>query len=130
MQIDYDATDAVRQAIARLGRTEDLAFSPDGLRLAIAGFACNRVLVIDVEVPGATSGAGVRLTGALEIHSAALAEPHGVSFIDADTRVVANRAGRRDRRGQLSARAVLHAGRAPPPGRRCRLAMRQRLSQR
>ncbi len=58
MQIDYDTTDEVRQAIARLGRTEDLAFSPDGRRLAIAGFARNRILVIDVELPADGSGCG------------------------------------------------------------------------
>lgn len=93
MQIDYHASDPVRQALAGLGRTEDLAFSPDGRRLAIAGFARNRVLVIDVELAQTAPGAGVHLTGAVEIRSPALADPHGVSFIDADTLVVANRAG-------------------------------------
>ena len=93
MQLDYHASDDVRQALARIGRTEDLAFSPDGRRLAIAGFARNRILVIDMELPEAAPGARLRLTGALEIRSPALADPHGVGFIDADTLVVANRAG-------------------------------------
>jgi len=93
MQIDFHASDEVRQALVRIGRTEDLAFSPDGRRLAIAGFARNRILVIDVELPETTPGDGLHLTGALEISSPALAAPHGVDFLDADTLVVANRAG-------------------------------------
>ena len=47
-ELSFAKTAEVSAALARLGRTEDLQFSPDGKRLAIAGFNKSRLLVIDL----------------------------------------------------------------------------------
>jgi DNA-binding beta-propeller fold protein YncE len=87
MAIEYSAPDHVRDVVCRLGRSEDIRFSPDNRRLAVAGFNANRIAVFDVEV-----GEGaVALTGALEVASPSLNGPHGLDFLDDDTIVVANR---------------------------------------
>jgi sugar lactone lactonase YvrE len=87
MAVEYSAPDHVRDVIRGLGRTEDIRFSPDNRRLAIAAFNANRIAVFDVEV-----GAGaVALTGALEIASPSLNGPHGLDFLDDDAIVVASR---------------------------------------
>ncbi len=77
-----------------IGRTEDVTFSPDNRRLAIAGFVTNRIVVLDVEIDTCpTREPHVTITGLTELRSDTLVEPHGVAFIDDDTIVVANRGG-------------------------------------
>jgi len=90
--IGFSAPDDIRSAISRLGRTEDVAFSPSNRRLAIAGFGKHRLFVLDVEILDGGEPQ-VEVTGLLEISSTAIAEPHGVVFIDDDVIAVANRAG-------------------------------------
>ena len=91
--IEYSAPDGVREVIAAIGRTEDVRFSPDNRRLALAAFNLNHIVVFDVDVKRKSSGTSVALTGVVEIASAALQHPHGVDFIDDDTLIVANRTG-------------------------------------
>ena len=93
MRVEFAAAPEVRHVLDRLGRTEDLHFSPSGRRLALAGFAGNRILVLEVEIAASRSGTSVTLTGSIEVGSPGLCEPHGVFFLDEDTLVVANRAG-------------------------------------
>jgi DNA-binding beta-propeller fold protein YncE len=93
MEIEFTASDELRKALGSLGRSEDLKFSPSSRRLAIPGFSTNRLLVIDVEIDVAASGKQVALTGFMDISSPNLRKPHGVSFIDDDTLIVANREG-------------------------------------
>jgi len=86
----------VAEALGRLGRTEDIHFSPDGKRLAIAGFNENRILILDVAIEDAAFGRGGSATKAgfsdhLEISSPCLDKPHGVFWIDDRTLIVANR---------------------------------------
>jgi hypothetical protein len=86
----------VAEALDRLGRTEDIHFSPDGKRLAIAGFNENRILILDVAIEDAVIGRGAPATKAgfsahLEISSQYLDKPHGVFWIDDRTLIVANR---------------------------------------
>jgi hypothetical protein len=88
MEIAFDAGEAVRAALARIGRTEDVRFSPDERRLALAGLEANRLLVLDVE-----TGPIVSLTGFIEIESDALRSPHGVAWLDPHVLAVANRGG-------------------------------------
>jgi hypothetical protein len=80
-----------------IGRTEDVRFAPSGRRLALAGFARNSVLIVDLMLPEGTADPGgadpVRVTGVFELTSPALSRPHGVEFLDDDTVIVANRAG-------------------------------------
>lgn len=91
MKIDYRATDRARAMIASLGRTEDLRFSPNNRRLAIAAFNNARIAILDVEISTAGGSPDVSLTGGLEISSPALRYPHGVDFLDDETITVANR---------------------------------------
>ncbi len=83
----------VRAAVERIGRAEDLCFSPDGTKLAIAGLAVERLLILDVEARLAEDGPQVALTGFLEIECAAFHYPHGLAWTDESTVIVANREG-------------------------------------
>jgi hypothetical protein len=93
MEIDYEAPDSVRAVVERLGRTEDIRFSPDNRRLAIAAFNRQAVAVLDVEIAERSGTRRVILTGAVEIFSTSLTLPHGLDFVDDQTLVVANRNG-------------------------------------
>lgn len=83
-------SNALADRIGQLGRTEDIRFSPGGMRLAVAGFRKGTCLVLGVQV---SDGPEVVLTSALEVTSEALREPHGFDFITNDRLVVANRGG-------------------------------------
>jgi hypothetical protein len=83
-------SNALADRIGQLGRTEDIRFSPDGSRLAIAGFRKGSCLVLGVQV---SDGPKVTLTSALEVTSTHLRHPHGFDFIGNDRLVVANRDG-------------------------------------
>ena len=93
MNIEYRATDHVRALIGGLGRTEDVRFSPNNRRLAIAAFNGARIAVLDVDVGKAGGVLDVSLTGGIEVSSPLLSYPHGVDFLDDDTIAVANRGG-------------------------------------
>jgi hypothetical protein len=71
-EIETTGPARVAEAIARLGRTEDLRFSPDGRRLAITCFQHTAIARLVV---------------------AGLKAPHGVDWLDDRTVVVADRAG-------------------------------------
>lgn len=89
----FTASDDVRSAIDRLGRTEDLLFSPDNSRLAIAGMIENKILILDIEIKSERRECAVLMTDYLEITSAAFSHPHGLFWIDNQTLIVANRNG-------------------------------------
>lgn len=93
MEIEYTASDEVRATISRLGRTEDVQFSPGGGRLAVAAFNENRLVVLEVEAGWNTEPPTVALRNSLDVHSDALQRPHGICWIDERTIVVANRTG-------------------------------------
>jgi DNA-binding beta-propeller fold protein YncE len=92
-RIDFTATEAVKGAILNLGRTEDVKFSPNNRRLAVAGYFRNKLVVFDVDIAVSSAGKRVNLTGFQEITSTSLKLPHGLSFIDDETLVVANLGG-------------------------------------
>ena len=85
MKIDYRATDRVRALVASLGRTEDIRFSPNNRRLAIAAFNKSRIAILDVEIGKSGGSPEVSLTGGFTISSPALSHPHGVDFLDDET---------------------------------------------
>lgn len=87
----FTPSSAVAQHIAALGRTEDAVFSPDQTRLAIAGFNENKVLVIQIEVVSENGIMSVRSEECVELLCPDFNRPHGLSWIDDDTLVVANR---------------------------------------
>ena len=92
-RIEYKAPPAVREVVEALGRTEDIRLSPDGRRLAIAGFLRNRLTLLDVAVESSTTGTDVTLTRVLDVSSPWLKLPHGVDFLDDETLIVVNREG-------------------------------------
>ena len=93
MEVKFTAGEEVRAAIARIGRTEDVQFSPGGGRLAVAGFSENRLLILGVEMNWDSEPPAIALTGPLELESDDLALPHGLCWIDERTLIVANREG-------------------------------------
>jgi len=87
-----------------LGRTEDAAVTPNGRRIALAGFSHQVIGLLDIHVDvdvnvnvnGSGSRASTRTIGIGSITrlcSELLISPHGVSFVDDEVLLVANRAG-------------------------------------
>lgn len=70
-----------------LGRTEDLAYSPSGRRLALVAFRHESIGLVEFAHGDDEPVHAVELTTPLMRH------PHGVDFLDDDTLVVANRHG-------------------------------------
>ena len=93
VKIPYSASDNVRKALLQLGRTEDVKVSPNGGRIAIAGFNRDEILLLDLKLESAGGRRKLALTNAIEISCAALAKPHGLAFIDESLVIVANREG-------------------------------------
>jgi len=90
-KLPVDARDEVSDQIATLGRTEDIKMSPGRNRLAVAEFEDNQVSVFDISVVSKNCQPQVSLTGHLRLRSPDFAYPHGISFIDDETVVIANR---------------------------------------
>jgi hypothetical protein len=82
----------VLDVVGRLGRTEDIKFSPNYQRFAVAGFSANKVVLFDFSVEHGPERK-LMLTGASEIFSESFDYPHGLDFIDDDSLIVANRNG-------------------------------------
>jgi hypothetical protein len=87
-EIAFEAPGAVRETLARLGRTEDVRFAPGGRRLAIACYERNSIAIADLTIAGHGS---ITVERVQEYRSDALRDPHGVDFVDPETVVVANR---------------------------------------
>lgn len=90
-RLEFRASEPVRGAISRLGRTEDVRFSPDGTLLALAGFTRGRCLLLRVRVDESLDDLIVVAEDFLEITSPGIGRVHGLDFIDDETLVVANR---------------------------------------
>jgi hypothetical protein len=93
MKIEYRADERSRAVIGSLGRTEDIRFSPNGRRLAIAAFNDSRIAIFTVEIGRAGGVLEVQLTDGIKISSPALRYPHGLDFLDDATLAVASRDG-------------------------------------
>ena len=92
-QLAVKISDAVEKALKNIGRTEDIKFSPDNNKLAIAGFHKNKILVIDIVIEESAGTKLVILTDCLTLTSSGLNAPHGLCFFDNNTIGVANRYG-------------------------------------
>src|SRR5580704_971793 len=92
-QINYVASQPVRDVIASLSRTADVKFSPDGRRLAVADFVNNSIAVFGVSFAKLGEKKKVILNDVTEISSGYLNRPHGLDFVDNDKLIVANREG-------------------------------------
>lgn len=93
MHLDIIAPQPVLDAIANMGRTEDIRFSPNRRRLAVAAILRARILVFDIEIRVTSTGKQVLLNAFAELSSEHLIAPHGLDFVDDDTLAVANREG-------------------------------------
>ena len=91
LSIPYAAPQTVIDAVASLGRTEDVRFSPSNRRLAVASFLRDRVVVFDIDITSSSGSTAVALTGGVALSSPAMRWPHGVDFIDDDTLIVTSR---------------------------------------
>ena len=76
-----------------IGRTEDIRFSSDNKKLAIAGFHENCILLMDIDIHYSNQKPEVNIIKCIKIISKHFKEPHGVDFIDNDYLVVASRQG-------------------------------------
>ena len=92
-RLDCIVSPAPRAVLDGLGRTEDIVFSPDGRRLAIAAYLRHRIAVFDFHVTESSEGKKVAVTGVVEIAADTLERPHGLCFLDDGALAVANRAG-------------------------------------
>lgn len=92
-QIAYEAGAEARDALAALGRTEDVRFSPSGARLASACYARDQIAVAEVEISRHATGVEVAVADLVFHDSPAIREPHGLDFVDERTLVVAARGG-------------------------------------
>jgi hypothetical protein len=92
--IPLDASPQVRAALKRIGRCEDVSFSPDNRRLGLACLERNSVAILDVTVTTSGNRARVAVNDVAEYSSNRLAAPHGVEFLDDATLLVANREGK------------------------------------
>ena len=91
--IRYAAATEVQNVISTMGPIEDVKFSPDYRWLAIAGFAKNRLYLYSTNVTCSDNTKVVNIERYVVIRSSCLLEPHGVSFLDNENIIVANRAG-------------------------------------
>ena len=82
-RISFLLGNGVKFVMANLGRTEDVQFSPDNRRLAIAGFKQNKVLILDIEIKTSISKIFILCEDWLEITSPSFNYPHGLFWIDA-----------------------------------------------
>lgn len=89
--INFEASTSAAKAIAHIGRTEDVRFSPSGKRLAVAGYIRNQIAVFDIEIDQIGGRRTIRLAGGVTIQSPDLDKVHGIDFLDEDTLITANR---------------------------------------
>jgi hypothetical protein len=90
-RISFEPNEGVKTALANLGRTEDVQFSPDDRRLAIAGYNNNKILLLDIKVKTAKDRILIKCEDCLELTSPSFNHPHGLFWIDGSTLIVANR---------------------------------------
>jgi len=91
--IGYSASPQIRGAIANIGRTEDVRFSPDERCLAIVEVRTNTIHFFEISIEGTGAAQVVSLSAHTAISSDDLDYPHGLDFLGNNHFVVANRKG-------------------------------------
>jgi hypothetical protein len=90
-QLDFAAPGTVREALASMGRTEDVGISPDGSRLVFACYSHAQIAVAEVSIERDASRVAVSIPE-LTLHEAPwLQEPHGIDFVGNELLLVADR---------------------------------------
>jgi hypothetical protein len=92
-RLDYDAAADVQDVVARIGRTEDIALSPDNTRLVILDYFGKRVFVFSIRIKTAGTSPQVTLSDFAIMQSDSFREPHGVAFLGNEHTVICNRSG-------------------------------------
>lgn len=93
MQLSVTAEQKVLNVIGAMGPTEDVRFSPDRHRFAVAASGRDLIFVFDIEIRITPAGKQIHLSAVVELSSIQLKYPHGLDFIDNETLAVANRGG-------------------------------------
>lgn len=89
--LTFKPSPMVEERLRTLGRTEDVVFSPDQVRLAIAGFNENKVLILGIKIAGENGVMSVLSEECVELRCREFQRPHGLCWIDDHTLVIANR---------------------------------------
>jgi hypothetical protein len=93
MQLGFTAEQEVLDVIGAMGPTEDIRFSPDRSRFAVAASGRDLIVVFDIEIRTTLAGKQIHLSAVVELSSSQLKYPHGIDFIDNKTLAVASRGG-------------------------------------
>jgi hypothetical protein len=102
--LPYEASPPVRAIISRMGRTEDIAFSPDNSRLAVVDLTADRIFLFSVRLDHSASPPRIALLDCAVVSSPAVHAPHGIAFLGDDHFIVCSR------RGGIAVFAVPSAG--------------------
>lgn len=92
-RIAYSANARIRNMIARIGRTEDIKFSPTNDSLAILDYFGKCIYLFSVQLENSATYLSVNLTDYSIITSESLHETHGVAFLGNNHIIVCNRSG-------------------------------------
>jgi WD40 repeat protein len=91
--IPYVATPEVENVIASMGRTEDMAFSPDYKWLVITGFKKNTLYFFSTNITQNNNMRSIDIQKFSIIRSREILQPHGIAFLDNEHILIANRRG-------------------------------------
>jgi hypothetical protein len=90
-QLPFNPSSVVAERLGNLGRTEDVQFSPDQKRLAIAGFIADKILVVQIEIVSENGVLSIVSDRCVELLCPDFNKPHGLAWLDDETLIVANR---------------------------------------
>lgn len=93
MKVHFSADTNVRTCLRQIGRTEDISVTPSGDRIALAGFNAEKVYLFDMLFTRSGKKPYITLKNPVEISSAGMHKPHGLSFLNDHLLVVVNREG-------------------------------------
>ncbi|WP_460480159.1 hypothetical protein [Comamonas humi] len=85
------ASAEIEAALAALGRTEDVRFSPSGRRVALVEFKANLIWVFELGDSPQEGPERMLITQLTRLESPDLLYPHGLCWLDEERIVVANR---------------------------------------
>lgn len=91
--IPYETTPEIEDKISKIGRTEDIKFSPDNKQFAIAETSSNKIHLFSIEINKDNASFRIIITKYSSITSQNLKYPHGVSFLGNKNLIVCNRNG-------------------------------------
>lgn len=87
------ASPAIEAGLAGLGRTEDVKFSPSGMRVALADFNAKLIWVLEVDCAEQGRAEQILINHLTRLESPDLCLPHGLCWLGEERIVVANREG-------------------------------------